>query len=286
MATIHVNNVTLTYELLGAGSPVVLTPTGFNGMDYLRPLAEALAVDHQVLLYDRRNCGTSELAITDAPSEFHLWADDLHALLQALELAPAHVLGASGGSVLSLLLAHQQPEDVRTLLLLMPPVDDPELCRGVCHNRYGLAAEQAEIAGMEAVAEFADWRDHLERNPDRRAQLLTHNPQMFAKIVRRWEEFVTGERFSFAGLSDAELRSIRIPTLITPGLDALHPRPVCRRLHERLPHATLMLPEERFPSEELAQFKRWYEEDRGHIRYLPALAPMLRDFMAATGLGC
>ncbi|HRW10940.1 MAG TPA: hypothetical protein P5121_37820, partial [Caldilineaceae bacterium] len=130
-----------------------------------------------------------------------------------------------------------------------------------------------------AIAEFADWRAHLQRNPDQRAQLLALDPQRFADTMRHWENFVTDTRFPFAGLSNAELRQIQCPTFITPGLDALHPLPICQRLAARLPHATLLLPEERFSAAEMAQIQQWYEADHGHIRYLPALAPLLHAFM-------
>jgi hypothetical protein len=40
MPEISVNGATLVYEILGEGPPVVLTPTAWNGMEYMRPVAE------------------------------------------------------------------------------------------------------------------------------------------------------------------------------------------------------------------------------------------------------
>lgn len=48
--------------------------------------------------------------------------DDLAGLLHALQMTPAHLIGASNGGFVCLLLARRQPELVRTLVLADPPV--------------------------------------------------------------------------------------------------------------------------------------------------------------------
>ena len=83
MPQITANNITLAYDVLGKGPPVVWTTGGWFpriGRDYLN--AGYLSANYQVLLWDRRNSGASDIAIEDAPSEFHLWTDDLHWLLK------------------------------------------------------------------------------------------------------------------------------------------------------------------------------------------------------------
>ena len=79
MATVKLNKVTLAYEILGEGPPVVLTPWGTYGeKELVRPAAEYLSTRNQVLIYDRRNCGESELALRGNKAEIELFADDLH----------------------------------------------------------------------------------------------------------------------------------------------------------------------------------------------------------------
>jgi pimeloyl-ACP methyl ester carboxylesterase len=48
-------------------------------------------------------------------------AEDLAALLQALALSPAHVVGSDYGAYVALMLAREHPELVRTLVLGEPP---------------------------------------------------------------------------------------------------------------------------------------------------------------------
>src|SRR6185437_3735203 len=111
MPSLEINGEQIVYELLGAGDPVVLTPGGRFSMEFpgVRPLAEQLAAHYQVLLWDRPNTGKSDVKFTgNSESEMH--ADDLAALLHALDLAPAVLVGGSAGSRLSLVTAIRHPE--------------------------------------------------------------------------------------------------------------------------------------------------------------------------------
>ena len=63
--------------------------------------AASFSAKYGVSIYDRRNCGASDIAFDDSPGEFHSCADDLHYLLNTLNLVPAYVSGISGGSVIS-----------------------------------------------------------------------------------------------------------------------------------------------------------------------------------------
>src|SRR5687768_6013810 len=130
MPRISVNGVSLAYEVLGDGSPIVWTPGGWFPRDnwvYLN--AGSLASQYKNLLWDRRNCGASDVRIEDAPSELHLWADDLHHLLHTLNLSPAYLAGGSNGCRLSLLMAHRYPDDVKAIILIDPPTDAFDILR-------------------------------------------------------------------------------------------------------------------------------------------------------------
>ena len=83
MPKIKVNGVSIAYEVAGEGPPIVWTPGGWIPREpFTYVFAGRLSASHKVLTWDRRNCGASDLAVEDAESEWHLWADDLHALLQ------------------------------------------------------------------------------------------------------------------------------------------------------------------------------------------------------------
>jgi pimeloyl-ACP methyl ester carboxylesterase len=95
MATCTIDGVTIAYELIGDGSPFVLTPGGRFSKDVpgIRELALDLAEHgNQVLIWDRPNTGASDICFRGA-SESEMQADLLAGLLGELGLAPAVVVG-------------------------------------------------------------------------------------------------------------------------------------------------------------------------------------------------
>ena len=95
-----------------AGRPWVITPGGRFSKDYegVRELAQAIADEgNQVLVWDRPNCGESDVCFTGT-SESAMQADVLAGLLRELDMAPAVIIGGSGGSRVSLLTAARHPD--------------------------------------------------------------------------------------------------------------------------------------------------------------------------------
>ena len=112
MATASVNGVHLQYELLGDGPSVVLTSSGWADMEDSRALAETLASDFRVLIYDRCGCGASDIDYETPLSEWHQAAEDLHELIHHVGMAPAYAGGASSGCAISLLITSLQPGNI------------------------------------------------------------------------------------------------------------------------------------------------------------------------------
>jgi pimeloyl-ACP methyl ester carboxylesterase len=97
MGTITVDQVELYYEDHGSGAPVVLLhgwPLDSRSWEpQLHPLLEA---GKRVILYDRRGFGRSTRATTGY--DFDTLAGDLHAVMTALDLHDATVVGFSLGT--------------------------------------------------------------------------------------------------------------------------------------------------------------------------------------------
>ena len=137
---ITVNGVKIVYQIVGEeGPPLVWTPGGwFPRTDECYLVAGRLSTTHRVLVWDRRNSGQSGVAFDlDAPSEFHLYAEDLHAVLHELGMAPAILVGGSGGYLTSILTAHLYPDDVRALIHYAPPTSDREMRESIADGRRG-----------------------------------------------------------------------------------------------------------------------------------------------------
>jgi pimeloyl-ACP methyl ester carboxylesterase len=252
MPKAQVNGISIAYEIAGKGPPIVWTPGGWfprNPFTYL--FAGRFSANYAVLTWDRRNSGRSDVGIEDAESEFHLWTDDLHALLHKLDLNPAYVGGGSAGCLMSLLMAYRYPEDVKGLILQDAPTDGIQACQQpLAEHHYLCLARAAEHGGMEAVLDLSahptdpawawitGWvAETIELNPGNRERLLSMDAKHFASVLRKWAGWVTSPRNHFADLSDEELASIKAPALVCHGMNEWHPERMAKELCSLLPNA-------------------------------------------------
>lgn len=107
--------VELEYQITGDGDPVLLIMATTGSLGMWRPIVPALAERHKVIAYDHRGMGGSTPS-EDAVSMRSL-ADDAAALLEALDVGPAHVIGWSLGSAVAQELALNHADKVASLVL-------------------------------------------------------------------------------------------------------------------------------------------------------------------------
>ena len=287
MPKITVNGVELAYEIYGNGPPLIWTPGGWLPRDnhgYL--IAGRLSVNFRVVLWDRRDCGQSDVALDlESPSEWHPYVEDLHELLNQLDMSPAYLAGGSGGCVMSLLMAHRFPKDVRGLVLNAPPTNDLEPLGRLMGAHYLECAELAEQKGMEAVAEerrgfphFWFWSQLTKRNPENRERLLSIDREEFAALMRRWHSWTMSGRFHLAGLTDEELSQIKVPTIVAHLLvtNELHPAESARELHRLLPDAEWVDYRKQLSAEEIFQIE---EDDPVAVPKQMITLPIWEDFL-------
>ena len=240
MPTLAIRGVDINYEILGERGPfVALQPGGRRALAAVKPLGEKLAeAGCRVVVYDRRNCGLSGIAIEGA-SENDEWAEDLHALLTRLDALPAYIGGSSSGCRLALLLALHRPEAVRGLLLWRV-TGGAVAAERLTNQYYASHIEAAEAGGMAAVCRLDHWSEVCRANPNARAILMAMAPQDFIARMKRWRQsFIAGTEHPVIGLSPAELRSLAMPAVIAPGSDPVHPRAAGEAAHRLMPHAEL-----------------------------------------------
>src|SRR5690349_18941740 len=113
-AAADVNGTRLHYAVAGDGPQIVVLTHGLGSdLEFWTPHVETLAKHYRVLRWDLRGAGQS--ARPPGPYSPALFAQDLAALLDRLDIGEAHVIGHSGGGVVSQRFALDFPAHVRSL---------------------------------------------------------------------------------------------------------------------------------------------------------------------------
>ncbi|HXP58443.1 MAG TPA: alpha/beta hydrolase [Streptosporangiaceae bacterium] len=136
--TLDVPGAVLSYDVReneASDEPVLLiigSPMGASGF---ATLAGHFG-DRTVVTYDPRGADRSRRSDSTAEMTPDQHADDLHRLIEALDVGPVDVFASSGGAVNGLVLVAQHPEQVRTLVAHEPPasqeVPDHEAVTAAC----------------------------------------------------------------------------------------------------------------------------------------------------------
>ncbi len=120
MAAVRVNGVELYYELTGSGETLVLVHGSWTDHHSWDRVVPALGESFRVLTFDRRGHSHSERP--PGPGSVVEDADDLAALIDELDAAPAHIAGNSFGASIVLRAATRRPEVFRSLIAHEPPL--------------------------------------------------------------------------------------------------------------------------------------------------------------------
>ncbi|MGY1828277.1 alpha/beta fold hydrolase [Blastococcus sp. SYSU DS0541] len=107
--------VTLNYEISGEGDPLLLVMGTSGSLLLWGELIPRLAEHHRVIAYDNRGLGGSERG--EGEITVASLAEDASALLEALDVPRAHVMGWSLGSAILQELALAHPEQVATAVM-------------------------------------------------------------------------------------------------------------------------------------------------------------------------
>jgi len=155
MPSVEVRGTELHYERAGSGEPLLLIQ-GMSGthVSWGEPFRSALEESFDVVAFDNRGIGLS--ARISEPFTIAELAEDTAALLAALEIESAHVVGISMGGMIAQELALAHEERLRSLTLgctycggegsrLMPRANAEKLAAGMASGDR----DQAIRAGYE-----------------------------------------------------------------------------------------------------------------------------------------
>jgi pimeloyl-ACP methyl ester carboxylesterase len=219
---------------VGRGPPLVLVHGAAEDGRVWRPQLAALADEFTVVAWDEPGAGRS----SDVPADFTLadYGSCLAAVLEALDLGPAHVAGLSWGSTVALELYRQRPQRVATLTLM-----------------GGYAGWKGSLPAVEVAARIAGARLMLAAPAERFDPTL---PNLFAgeppvQFVPLLEEVAADVRAASLEtqvrlMAETDQRDllhrIAVPTLLIWGeLDARSPLSVARQFEKTIPETELVV---------------------------------------------
>lgn len=142
---ITLGDLEVAYKLEGpAGKPLVIMSNSLmSNMSMWDCTVPALTDRYQVLRYDTR--GHGESSVLPGPYNMPQLADDLIALMNALKIDRAHIIGLSMGGMIAQQIGARYPERVHSLLLCDTASEMPP--RSLWEERFAIARKDG-IAGL------------------------------------------------------------------------------------------------------------------------------------------
>ena len=214
--TVTVNGVRLHCEERGAG-PAILGIHGCSSSAMVWESAAAtLAGLGRVITYDRRGCTRSERPEPYERVDVAVHADDAAALLDALDAAPAVVIGRSYGGEVATDLALRYPDRVRALVLLegAPATLSPAAQRwnrAFAERMRAVAARAGADAVGEALIGEVAGADTWRSLPGGLQRMFAHNgPAILAELAGVWR-----------AAAAAAIAAIEQPVLLVGAADSL-----------------------------------------------------------------
>lgn len=221
MPTIRTDDgVELYYEEAGSGTPLVFVHEFAGDIRAWEPQLRFFARRYRCVAYNARGYPPSAVPTDPAAYSQDRATDDVAAVIQALGLGPAHVVGNSMGAFATLHLGLRYPHLARSLTAAgvgygAAPGKRDQFRAEVDATANRIAAEgMAVMSGIygrgptRLVHEEKDPRGYAEFL----AQLAEHNTQGSALTMRG----VQRERPSLFELED-RFRKLRLPTLVVCG---------------------------------------------------------------------
>ncbi|MEJ6347934.1 alpha/beta hydrolase [Holzapfeliella sp. He02] len=123
---IKVNNISLNYQKLGSGHPLILLHGNQEDSRIFDRLMAALSAQYTVYIIDSRGHGQSE---TPSTFSYQDMVEDVASFIRKLNLKQPYLFGFSDGGIIGLMLASQYPNILRKLVVAGANTDVSGLTR-------------------------------------------------------------------------------------------------------------------------------------------------------------
>ncbi len=236
MASFTYQDQRIAYTEYGEGRPVILVHGLLLSQEMHRPLAEDLAArGNRAITVDLLGHGSSDRPRDMWRYSMSLFADQLLALLDHLELKEAVAMGTSLGANAALELAVKAPERLRAMVIEMPVLDNAIPASALTFTPILLALTFGEsIMKLVGRGARAVPRGVLPHYGNVALDLVRQEPGPGGALLQ-------GLFFGRIAPPRSERRTIQTPALVLGHRrDPVHPFSDAGQLAEELPHGRLL----------------------------------------------
>lgn len=199
----------LNYRLEGKGKTLVFIHGLSDNLDYWQPLIQPLKKSYQILSYDLRGHGSSELG--NEKISMDTYVEDLLKLLDKLELNKVNLIGLSLGGAIALSFSIKYPSRVSSIILMSSFYKSDKHLTNV-FNTFKTSLEKSFTDFFDTILPLVlcpevikDYEDELNFIKDTASK--TANVDSYIKAVDACLNYNI----------ENELRYINVPTLILAG---------------------------------------------------------------------
>ena len=226
----------VAYRTQGAAPPnIVLVNDWFSHVGALwqadspfRPVLDRLSEFGRLITFDKRGVGLSDPVPADSLPTLEAWNDDVLAVLDALDIERATLIGKGSGAPMSLLFAATHPERVESLVLIngwarlssaedfpigVPPADQERMLLSTYLTPNAIAA----IAGETPTPEAAAWFQTYLRNASSPTTMRAMRRWLFQVDVRsilsavKVPALILARRHAWIGIDHARMLARNLP---------------------------------------------------------------------------
>jgi len=228
-----VNGVSLYYEAIGEGIPIVIVHGG-PGLDhsYLLPQMAELAKGYKLIFYDQRAMGKSSAEFDSSQMTMNSFVEDLEGIRKAFGLEKMNLMGHSWGGLVSMFYAIRYPSHLQSLIL----VNTTPASSALRNLSFGLMSRMTTREDSVAQLQIAETEGFKKRDPAAMAKFFRvlfhgsfHNKQYADSLTLDFDPSYAAKSAMVRQLNrDSTLRSydihakldtIQCPALIIGGAD-------------------------------------------------------------------
>ncbi len=245
-----INGQTLYFKVIGKGEPLLIVHGGPGlNMQYIEPHLRYLADDYQLIFFDPRSTGESDIPNDSNATEYKYLINDIEGIRKTFNVDKINILAHSWGAKLTLHYALKYPDNIKSLILVAP---------SALGNSYD--SLQQVYAGNRSVQSgfFEKKKEIMQRHislieiKQRHSFMLSmYNPEDVDKITLTYpENYADAQIALFRGLSHDykkydvdfydQLAKVKAPVLIVRGdVDAI-PLAAHEKMQQSLANAKLI----------------------------------------------